>query len=202
MRTVADLIRKNDPLNHEPIWSPHVRQGVRQKVLQEVGKSVTSIPLLRQPLIIAMAMLCVVFVAGAVIIPRVELPLVQAQASVRFDVRLAEESPTPGLQQSKGAGGTIYLHGNAIVSNIDIASARVISGSPSGFAVDVTFTPSGAEKMLRATRDHIGKPVAILIDGQVVSSLRLKSAIGSTGLISGNFTRSEADRMAGGMIGR
>jgi preprotein translocase subunit SecD len=44
--------------------------------------------------------------------------------------------------------------------------------------------------------------VAILIDGQVVASPSLKSAIRSSALINGNFTRSDAERIANGMIGR
>jgi preprotein translocase subunit SecD len=52
----------------------------------------------------------------------------------------------------------------------------------------VTFTPSGSEKFLRATDNHVGKRVAILIDGQVVASPSLKSAIRSSAEINGNFT--------------
>ena len=73
---------------------------------------------------------------------------------------------------------------------------------PAEFSVDVTFTPSGAEKILRATRNHLGKSVAMLVDGQVVASPRLRSAIRSSAVINGDFTRAEAERIADGMIGR
>jgi preprotein translocase subunit SecD len=74
--------------------------------------------------------------------------------------------------------------------------------SSSGFSVGVTFTPRGAEKILRATSNHVGKSVAILIDGQVVASPSLKSAIRSSAEINGNFTPLDAERIANGMIGR
>ena len=199
---MSDLIRQSDPLCHEPIWSPQVRQSVRQKVLHDAASVVPLIPLWRQPLAIAMVTMCLGFVVAAAIIPRVWVPLVQAQASVRFEIRLAEDAPAPGLQPANGAGQTIYLHRDPVVGNIDIATARVTSVGPAEFGVDVTFTPSGAEKILRAMRDHVGKPVAMLVDGQVVASPSLKSAIHSSAFINGNFTRSEAERIANGMIGR
>ena len=150
-----------------------------------------------------MVTMCLGFVVAAAIIPRVWVPLVQAQASVRFEIRLAEDAPAPGLQPPQTeAGRTIYLHRDPVVGNIDIATARVTSVGPAEFGVDVTFTPSGAEKILRAMRDHVGKPVAMLVDGQVVASPSLKSAIQLLAFINGNFTRSEAERIANGMIGR
>jgi hypothetical protein len=202
MRTVSDLIRQSDPLSHEPIWSPQLRQSVRQKVLQGAADVTPSIRLFRQRVALTVVTLCLVFAAAAAIIPRVWAPPVLAQASVRFEIRLAEDSPAPGLQPVTGAGGTIYLHRDAVIGNIDIASARVTTGSPMGFSVDVTFTPRGSEKILRATRNHVGKSVAILIDGQVVASPSLKSAIRSSAEINGIFTRPDAERIANGMIGR
>ena len=202
MSTVSDLIRQSDPLSHEPIWSPQVRQRARQKVLQRAADVTPSIRLIRTGVALAVVTLCLAFVAAAAIIPRVWAPLVQAQASVRFEIRLAEDAPAPGLQPVAGAGGTIYLHRDAVIGNIDIATARVTTRSPTGFSVDVTFTPRGTEKILQATRNHIGRSVAILIDGQVVASPSVKSAIRSSAEINGNFTRADAQRIASGMIGR
>ena len=149
MSTVSDLIRQSDPLSHEPMWSPQVRQGVRQRVLQGCADAAPSIRVFRQRVAVAVLTVCLMFVAAAAIIPRVWEPPVQAQASVRFEIRLAEDSPAPGLQAvTTGAGGTIYLHRDAVIGNIDIATARVATRSPAGFSVDVTFTPQGAEKIV------------------------------------------------------
>jgi hypothetical protein len=202
MRTVSDVIRQTDPLSHEPIWSPQVRQDVRQKVLEGAADVMPSIRLFRQLVPVAVVTLCLVFVAAVAIIPRVWAPPLQAQASVRFEIRLAEDSPAAGLQAVNGADETIYLHRGAVVGNIDIAAARVMTGSPAGFSVEVTFTPSGSERILRATGNHVGKRVAILIDGQVIALPSLKSAIRSSAEINGNFTRLDAERIAQGMIGR
>jgi preprotein translocase subunit SecD len=42
----------------------------------------------------------------------------------------------------------------------------------------------------------------MLIDGQVVATPRVRSAIRSSAEINGMFTRSEAERIAKGLIGR
>lgn len=202
MESVSDLIRKSDPICHEPIWSPQKRQGVRQRILRGAADVTPSISPLRKVLTVALVTLCLVFVASAVIIPTGLWPRLQAQASVRFEMRLAEETPIPGLQPLIQGGRAIYVHRDVIIGNVDIASARVIAGTSSGFGVEVTFTPSGAEKILRATANHIGKHIAMLIDGQVVSLPVLRSAISVSAMINGDFTRSEAERIAGGMIGR
>ena len=202
MNTVSDLIRQSDPLSHEPMWSPQVRQGVRQRVLQGCADAAPSIHVFRQRVAVAVLTMCLMFVAAA-IIPRVWEPPVQAQASVRFEIRLAEDSPAPGLQPvTTGTGSTIYLHRDAVIGNIAIATARVATRNPAGFSVDVTFTPQGAERISRATRNHVGQSVAIVVDGHVVAVARLRSAIRSSAEINGDFARADAERIANGMIGR
>lgn len=50
-----------------------------------------------------------------------------------------------------------------------------------------------------ATGNHIGKPVAILIDGQVVVAPALRATIGGSAVVSGNFTKEQAERFANGI---
>jgi len=48
---------------------------------------------------------------------------------------------------------------------------------------------------------HLGKPVAILIDGSVVIAPSVKSAIGAAAVITGDYTQADAQRIAAGMTG-
>jgi hypothetical protein len=124
------------------------------------------------------------------------------QAAVRFEVRLAEDKPAPGLREVKlpGSEKLVYLHGDAIVTNSDIAAARVIEdGGPAQYSVGVEFNTAGAEKMRAATANHIGRPVAILLDGQLVVAPTLRSAIGASARITGNFTRAQAEKIVKGI---
>jgi preprotein translocase subunit SecD len=124
-----------------------------------------------------------------------------AQAAVRFEVRLAENQAAAGLDAARVAPSrVIYLHRDAIVTNADIATSRVVPGAtPSQFWIDVRLNDAGAQKMRQATTSHIGKPVAIIIDGDVVSAPTVKSPIGGSAVISGDYTRADADRIAQGM---
>jgi preprotein translocase subunit SecD len=60
----------------------------------------------------------------------------------------------------------------------------------------------GAAKMLRASQSHIGRPLAILIDGEVVMAPVVRSPIRTSAVITGSFTRAEAERIVAGIPGR
>src|SRR5204863_9868661 len=111
--------------------------------------------------------------------------------------------PAPGLTAARVANSNraIYLHPEIIVTNADIAFSNVIPGNTPAqqFWIDVRLNAAGADKMRRATMNHLGRPVAILIDGEVVTAPTVKSPIGAAAVISGDFTRADAERIAQGM---
>ena len=125
-------------------------------------------------------------------------------AAVRFEVRLAEEAFAPGLREvAVDASRKIYLHPETVITNSDIAEASVVPGSKDGeFSVAVKYKAGGAERMRRATQNHIGKPMAMLIDGNVVMAPVVRSAIGTQMMITGSYAKADAERIAAGMIGR
>ena len=122
-------------------------------------------------------------------------------AAVRFEVRLAEDTAIPGLvvAQVSDSGRVIYLHPEIVVGNDDIAQSWVSQDGPDRFNVAVQLLPSGADRMRQATAMHVGRPVAILIDGSVVMAPVVRSPISDSAVITGNFTRAEAERIADGM---
>jgi preprotein translocase subunit SecD len=127
-----------------------------------------------------------------------------AQAAVRFEVRLAEDQSAPGLRAARvgTSSRTVYVHPEIVVTNDDIERSSVIGGNaPSQFWIDVRLNAAGAEKMRQATANHLGKPIAILINGDVVTAPTLKSPIGAAAVISGDYTQADAQRIAAGMIG-
>jgi SecD/SecF fusion protein len=65
--------------------------------------------------------------------------------------------------------------------------------------VEVLFRAASAEKINRATAEHIGRPIALLIDGSVVNAPTIRSAIGDSAVINGDFTEAEAQMMAAGI---
>ena len=79
---------------------------------------------------------------------------------------------------------------------------RVGGAAASTFSVTVTFNADGAAKMFRATQSHIGRPLAMLVDGEVVIAPVVRSPITTSAIISGNYTRAEAERIVAGILGR
>jgi preprotein translocase subunit SecD len=124
-------------------------------------------------------------------------------AAIRFEVRLAEDHPAAGLREARIAGSdrVVYLHQEVVVTNEDIAQSSVVQGDrPSRFGVGVQFTTAGTQKMRQATASHVGRPVAILIDGEVVTAPVLKDPItGTSAMISGDYTQAEAERIVNGI---
>jgi preprotein translocase subunit SecD len=123
-------------------------------------------------------------------------------ATVRFEVKLAEEKPAADLREAKVSrtDRSVYLHAEAIITNSDISRARIIQVDHSSqYNVGVEINPSGTEKIRTATAGHIGKPVAILLDGQVVLTATVREPIAGSAVISGDLSRTEAEKIVKGI---
>ena len=123
--------------------------------------------------------------------------------AIRFEMRLADARPAAGLTEATVAGSDdkIYLHVETIVTNSDVADVRVV-GANASYQVAVKFTTEGARRMLRATEGHVGRPLAILLDGQVVAAPTVRDPISETAILDGRYTRAEAERIAAGIRAR
>jgi hypothetical protein len=204
MKTINDLLRDADPLRHEP----QRLEGERDRLLQAVvaaasGVAAPSSARFRPPIVLlaiaTLAILAIVAV-GSQIWPQGGATL-QA-AAVRFEVRLAEDHQTAALREVRvtGSDRMVYVHEEVIVTNCDIAQSRLVKGDdPSRFGVGVEFNAAGARKMREATANHVGRPLAILIDGDVVMAPVLRSPITTSALISGDYTQAEAERIVNGI---
>jgi SecD-like export protein len=203
MTKLRDVLSAADPVRHEPAPTEDQRARLRQAVvaaaLHANGHTRRDWRRMRPAALIVFASLVIAMIIAAAMWQRGASTV---QAAVRFEVRLAEEQPAAGLQAvGVSSTRTVYLHPEVVVTNADIAFSSVIPGNtPSEqFWIDVRLNAAGAAKMRQATMNHLGRPVAILIDGEVVSLPTVKSPIGAGAVISGDFTRAEAERIAQGM---
>ena len=117
-------------------------------------------------------------------------------------MRLAEDHQAADLQEARVSGSdhVVYLHQEVIVTNGDIGQSRVVNGNDSShFGVGVEFNEAGAQKMRQATANHVGRPMAILIDGVVVMAPVLRARISTSAVISGDLTQAEAERIVNGI---
>jgi preprotein translocase subunit SecD len=62
--------------------------------------------------------------------------------------------------------------------------------------VEFSLNPQGAEKFAELTGSNIGKPLAIVLDGKIVSAPRINARIRDQGIIEGGFTEDTAQDLA------
>lgn len=200
MSSLRDLLQDADPLRHEAPRLDVERERMRRTILEASPT--------RQPtgFLRARSRVAATLVAAAVGLAALGYLLwlqgtAPVLAAVRFEVRLAEDRPVPGLvvAQIPDSDRLIYLHPEIVVSNEDIAQSWVVDVGSGRFGVAVELLPSGAERMRQATDAHVGRPMAVLVDGRVVMAPVVRSSISGSAVISGHFTRAEAERIAEGI---
>jgi len=202
MNTLKQLLQEADPLRNEPVAPEAERERHRQAILaaasQDASATYAARPRFLRFATVALVALGILFLAT-----RVKSPIVlESHASVRFEIRLAEDEPGPGLREAfiQGSKRVIYLHQEAVITNEDIARAELAEGpGPSQYGVSVEFTPAGAEKSSAAARSHEGKRLAILVDDEVVIAPTVRGPLGPSVWINGNYTREQAERIVNGM---
>jgi preprotein translocase subunit SecD len=202
MKSITELLRDADPLLDESMTSSEQRDCRRKAILAAAARDrAGSEPRSRFTLLVTFGFVIIVVLFLA---ESMRSPLVNNvyAAAVRFEVKLAEEKPAAGLYEAKvsGTDRSVYLHAEAIVTNSDISRAYVIQADHSSqYNVGVEFNPSGTEKMRAATASHIGKLVAILLDGRVVMTATVREPIAKSAVISGDLSRTEAEKIVKGI---
>ena len=135
--------------------------------------------------------------------------LAQTGAASRMEIRLAESAFTPGLREAvvSGTNERIYLHPATLATWSDVTLARIVNQGGrvviqrnrvyqdnQWAAVAVTFNSAAATRMQGATAAHLGRPLAILIDGRVVSAPTVKAPIGDSAVLTG-ITPAQAQQL-------
>ena len=105
--------------------------------------------------------------------------------------------PGAVLMESMSGDGTYY-----VVEKRVLVSGETLETASAGFdqnsrpAVNFALNAEGARKFGRATGENIGRPFAIVLDGQVVSAPTIQSQIFGSGQITGSFTVQETNELA------
>jgi len=90
-----------------------------------------------------------------------------------------------------------YHLGPARLTEADVAGASVDSSSqPPNHLIFVKFSASGQKKFTALTAEIIGQPLAIELDGAVITAPVIQARIDGDAQISGTFNRAEAETLA------
>ncbi|MBI5094056.1 MAG: protein translocase subunit SecD [Candidatus Hydrogenedentes bacterium] len=76
------------------------------------------------------------------------------------------------------------------------AMARTDTSSGAGWMINFENNAEGAKKCREVTKANINKPMAITLDGYVISAPTIQGVIGASGQITGNFTQEQASDLA------
>jgi len=200
MKPIKDLLNDADPVRQEPPISKARRDAMRAAIVaaasaRQPQDTNPSPRFMRKAMISVVAI--VIVILGVRFWPHMGS---ETHAFVRLEVKLAEDSPGPGLHEVlvPSTGRTIYLHEEIVVDNGDVKNVYVSRDENGRPAVSFSLTQSGANKMAVATENNLGKPMAVLIDGVVVMAPTVKSRITDNGQITG-LTKEEVERIVNGM---
>ncbi len=81
-------------------------------------------------------------------------------------------------------------------SGLQAAAAQLSTQPGGGWSIKFDLNQDGATLFGPFTRDHIGKPLAIVLDGTVLSAPVIQAELTTGGVITGNFTEQEAKTLA------
>lgn len=128
-------------------------------------------------------------------------PSEQAALAAHGGVLPADSVVVRGKTQASNAGGepvTNYyiLSRSSAVTGRDLRSAE--PGRDENGAPDVSFglTREGGQRFRVFTSEHIGQPLAIVLDGKVQEVANIKDTISDSGRISGRFTEQQVQDLA------
>lgn len=123
----------------------------------------------------------------------------QAKNEVNEYVRQMEDAvkANPDIVVGKGEDGAAYLLGKAYVTGKDLTKADTTFDQFGKAAVSLKFNTEGAKLFDEATAVNVGKQIAILLDGMVISAPVVQQRIsGGEAQITGKFSTPEANRLA------
>ena len=102
------------------------------------------------------------------------------------------------VHPKKNGAGYLMLNTKVIIDNSNFKSASIGQQHQTNLpTVNFVLTDTGTRKFCEFTAKHIGKPFAILLDGEILAAPNINTAIcGGRGFIEGDFTTQEAKDLA------
>lgn len=125
-------------------------------------------------------------------------PALTLADQIRIELRSVETKAGPGLSEVKlpGSSQPTFLTAVPVITNADIVYTQAITheGEP---AVGVTLNKTAVKRFCDFTGTNIGKPLGVLLDGNLVNVANIPHALCEGRFIfTGKFSVDEAKRIA------
>jgi preprotein translocase subunit SecD len=104
----------------------------------------------------------------------------------------------PYAETANGAGTAIAVQRLGGIRGNSLTNAQqTFDPQTNEPVVNITFDPQGGARFARLTSENVGKPFAIILDGEVLSAPNINEPIfGGSAVISGGFTVESANNLA------
>lgn len=113
----------------------------------------------------------------------------------KIEWRLASHAPTPDYVQADYQGRPVYLAPQALLVVEEAATVAPADNGDGQPALDLRF-PGHGQRLTQATEQNVGKPIALLADGQVLTVVTIMAPLPGDSLrISGLQDAQEQQRV-------
>ena len=115
-----------------------------------------------------------------------------------LEVRKAEFETFPGADQVyvKGSERPIYIAAQAEFTNRDFSAVNAVGDLHGEPGLELILTETAAHRMEELSSRWIGKPLAIMVNGDVVLAPIVRDVLGERLIVQGRFTLKEAQDLA------
>jgi preprotein translocase subunit SecD len=114
-------------------------------------------------------------------------PAPEALQAHTFEARAASLRPKVGWEAFNGPtdGMFLYIDPEPLLTNRDVESTRRTKDNAGRAAIGMTLTDEAGERFYAYTREHLGEPIAIFLDGQLLAAPTVQSALRNSLTITG-----------------
>ncbi len=126
-------------------------------------------------------------------------PFPSIDAAYEANVGAFDEYEILRISRDDMGGGPVeylVLRKDPVITGKDLKKVHPITDRNGSPAVSFFLKAKGAEQLEHVTREHIGDYMAIVLDDEVHSYPRINDTIRAEGIITGSFTRQEANDLA------
>jgi preprotein translocase subunit SecD len=119
-------------------------------------------------------------------------------------MRCVDQTLDSNLIVLVGARRDKYILGPVVLDGSDVLQASAVKqiGYQPGWEVRFELTAEATQRFADATKEAVGKQIAIIVDGQVVSAPTVQDPIlNGTGVITGSFDEERAKALAAQLNG-
>ncbi len=110
-----------------------------------------------------------------------------------LEFRLAEDTETPGWEQmtEPGSEKPIFVSPKASLNGTHVEKVSFYKDGRGNPSIGLTLTDDGAKLMEATTSRNLGKKLAIVLDGEVVSAPTVRSTVAKEVQITGRFGKED-----------